>query len=148
MTKAAKIFSIAAVGLAMGLTASTASAIVPYDRFQLSDAEYESLISREYDRCIEASGGITIKMRDCASAEQDRLDRKLNIAYRKAMAGLPNQAAKAKLRNLERQWLATRWDSCHRDAEQETGTIGLLMLDGCGLYEMQRRVTWLERYAG
>jgi uncharacterized protein YecT (DUF1311 family) len=148
MNNACKKIGTIAGGLVILLSATVASATPSYERFRLTDAVDEGMTSPEYDRCLEASEGITINMRDCASAEQDRLDIRLNAAYRTAMARLPNQAARNRLRDLERRWLATRWNECHREADEETGTMGLLMLDGCELSEMERRIVWLERYGG
>jgi uncharacterized protein YecT (DUF1311 family) len=123
-----------------------ASATTAYERFELTDAESERLESAAYGRCMDASGGVTIYMRNCAAAEQDRLDARLNAVYRAAMKRLPNQATRIGLRNLERRWLATRWDACRRKWAEETGTLGLVLIDACGLSEVRRRVAWLERY--
>jgi uncharacterized protein YecT (DUF1311 family) len=95
---------------------------------------------------MDAGEGVTSSMRDCSSAEYDWLDARLNTVYRATMARLPHQAARIGLRNLERQWLATRWDECRQRYAEETGTLGLILVDDCELVEMQRRIAWLERY--
>jgi uncharacterized protein YecT (DUF1311 family) len=125
--------------------AAAAFAVPPYERFAVADAD--ATPSREYARCMDRSGGVTVAMRDCAGSEHERLDRRLNAAYRAAMARLPDGAARTRLRNLERRWLAVRWSRCRRDADAEGGgTLALLILDSCTLDEMVRRVVWLERY--
>jgi uncharacterized protein YecT (DUF1311 family) len=139
----------AAVLAALLLAAAPAQAAnppVPYERFELSDAAYEAMTSTQYMDCLDASGGVTISMRDCAGDEHERLDVRLNAAYRAAMARLAGSADRNRLQRLERRWLATRWDSCRRENAEETGTLGLILLDGCNLGEMQRRIAWLERY--
>jgi uncharacterized protein YecT (DUF1311 family) len=123
-----------------------ASATTAYERFTLTDAESERLESPAYDRCMDASEGVTAYMRDCASAEHARLDVRLNAIYRTAMKRLANPAARIRLRNLERRWLATRWDSCDRQWAEETGTLGLVLVDACSLSEVKRRIAWLQRY--
>ena len=117
-----------------------------YARFRLPDHALDRMLSPEYSRCMDASGAITIEMRDCASAEMGRLDLRLNTAYRAAMARLPGAAARLRLRGLERAWLRTRWNECHRLVAEEGGTMALLVLDSCQLEETARRIAWLERY--
>ena len=127
--------------------AAPAGATIPYQGRQASEADYERLTSAEYHRCMDESGGVTVEMRDCSAAEHDRLDGRLNAVYRTAMAQLPDNPALLRLRNLERQWLATRWDECDREAEEAGGgTLSLLVFDACALSEMVSRVAWLERY--
>lgn len=118
----------------------------PYTSFKISDADFERVTSHEYRECLDKSGGVTASMRNCSSTEFTRLDRELNIAYRDAMARL-DPHGKAKLRNAERIWLKVRWQGCERQAaEEEGGTLALLILDSCVILEMTRRVVWLQRY--
>lgn len=127
--------------------ATPARADVRYERFHLSESEYERVVSREHFRCIDESGGVTIHLRNCAAMELDRLDVRLNAAYRAAMDRMPTRAARLRLRNLERRWLAVRWDECRREARiHEGGTLALIQIDGCAINEVARRTAWLERY--
>lgn len=102
-----------------------------------------------YDGCIRRSGGVTAAMRDCAEQEFARLDRKLNQTCRAAMERLPDAAARARLRGLQRAWLRERRTVCDRrvaGSEQADGTAALLLLDDCWLEQMTRRIAWLEAY--
>lgn len=140
--------ALAAATAAMVLlaSASVASASQPYERFRLSNAESEQLLSSGFDRCMDSSEGVTVTMRECFGAEQDRQDVRLNAAYRSALARLPNQAARNGLRASERHWLRTRWSGCNRELANSGGTLALLQYDACTLDEVQRRTAWLERY--
>jgi uncharacterized protein YecT (DUF1311 family) len=136
-----------ALCIALLCSASAATAMQSYERFRVSDAESERLMSADYRRCMDASGGVTANMRDCAEAEGRRLDARLNAAYRDAMTRLPTSAARTRLRLLERRWVATRYHGCERSARSERGgTLWLVMMDGCSLDEDVRRILWLERY--
>lgn len=131
----------------MLIGATTASAMKPYERFRISDAESERITSADYDRCMDGSGGVTANMRDCSEAEGRRLDVRLDGAYRSAMARLPAASARARLRALERRWVTTRYRHCDRDARSERGgTLWLIIMDACAIDEDVRRIVWLERY--
>lgn len=135
------LFSIAAA-LAVSVAAPD------YGSFKISDADFDRVTSHEYRKCLDESGGVTARMRDCSAAEFTRLDRALNIAYRDTLARLdPN--GKAKLRVAERIWLNTRWNECDRQSAKEGGgTLALLIADSCGISEMARRTVWLQQYGG
>lgn len=133
--------------LAMAFSAGAAAQTPPYEQFRISDRQVDAMLSAAHVRCQERSGGVTIHMRNCTAAEQDRLDARVDAAYRDALARLASGAARTRLRRLQREWLATRWDACWRDPENQEGTAGLLNLDGCGLTEMVRRLAYLQLYA-
>jgi len=127
-------------------TLSASAAVPPYPSFKITDAQVARVLSIEFRQCVDRSGGVTSSMRDCGTKEFARLDRALNIAYRNAMAQL-NASGKAKLRYAERRWLKTRWSECDLEAASgDGGTAALLNEDGCGMSEMARRITWLQRY--
>jgi uncharacterized protein YecT (DUF1311 family) len=126
--------------------AASAAAMQPYQRFRISDAESDRLVSPDYRRCMDSSGGVTSNMRDCSYAEWQRLDVRLNHAYRAAMVRLASRTARDRLRTLERRWLATRYRRCDRDARHVGGTLGIVTSDACSLDENIRRILWLERY--
>jgi len=117
-----------------------------YPAYHISDAEFERVVSAEYRKCMDSSGGVTAAMRDCSATEFDRLDAKLNAEYRNAMSRLqPND--RVKLRQLERDWLKARWRECDRSMAKEAGgTMALVISDGCRLSELARRTVWLQRY--
>jgi len=116
-----------------------------YERFHLSNAAFGRMGSSAFDRC-EREARNTYDARQCIWAEQRRTDGRLNAAYRGAMARLPDASSRRDLRNLERQWVTTRWNECRRRVATLDGTINLINEDFCALREMARRAAWLERY--
>ena len=135
------------LAFAFGSVLAASAGPVPYSRFQITDADYSSMVSREYGRCIDKSGGVTVAMRGCSAAEFDRLDEHLNRQYRQGMWRLPSGRARLFLRLSQRGWLNTRWAACAgRLVEEGRGTMALLEGDSCRLAEMARRTVWLRRY--
>ena len=127
--------------------AAPARADVPYERFQMSDSDRERLRHAGYDRCLDESETITRLIFDCSIAELERLDARLNSVYRATMSRLPTRSARLRLRNLERRWLAVRWQECERVSEvNEGGTLPQIMFDFCAVDEVSGRIAWLERY--
>lgn len=104
-------------------------------------------LSAQYNQCIDRAGGITSNMRDCAEAEGKRQDATLNQIYKQALARLPDDKARLKLRISQRAWLKHRYDHCAKDSEEfEGGTLWLIVMDNCGLAAVQSRIEWLRRY--
>ncbi|MBN9548571.1 MAG: DUF1311 domain-containing protein [Alphaproteobacteria bacterium] len=75
--------------------------------------------------------------------------RPLNIAWRAAMSRMPNDEARSRLRQLQREWIKTRWAECDEQVAQSGmagGTGSLLIHDNCQLGVIARRISWLEDY--
>lgn len=88
-------------------------------------------------------------MRDCAAQEYERLDRKLNDAWRETMSRMAGNEARSRLRQLQREWIKVRWAECDEQVAQSGmagGTGGLLIYDTCQLEVVARRISWLEAY--
>jgi uncharacterized protein YecT (DUF1311 family) len=118
-----------------------------YAQLKLSDAQNEAMSSRQYRTCMDRANGITANMNDCIGVEYDRLDRRLNLAYRAAMGRLP-AARRTALRNDERAWLGNRDAVCEAELEagmDNLGSLERLQLRFCALRELRRRIVWLER---
>jgi uncharacterized protein YecT (DUF1311 family) len=112
-----------------------------------SDTEISARYSREWRQCVDASGGVTVEMRDCSAAEYERQDVRLNAAYRATMARL-NRAGQTRLRTLQRAWLRDRRSRCLNPPDAEGGTLDLILIDACFLDTTIERTIWLERYRG
>lgn len=109
----------------------------------------ETRLSSDFDKCISASGGVTTVMRDCAAQEYVRIDRKLNTAWRATMSRMPDDEARFRLRQLQREWIKTRWVECDEQVARSGmagGAGGLLIHDTCKLGVIARRISWLEAY--
>jgi uncharacterized protein YecT (DUF1311 family) len=118
-----------------------------FARFLVDPGQIEARYSRTHRDCMRRSGGITVAMRDCASAEHGRLDAILNRTYRSVLARLPDDARRATLREYQREWIDFRDRRC-RDvmAEGGGGTASLIIGDSCHLNQTIRRTMWLETY--
>jgi len=105
--------------------------------------------SPAFRQCVRGSGGVTAAMRACMADEYRRLDKALNAAYRGALRRLPNDAARSRLRDVQRAWLNTREPLCRAEIEKSGmagGTGGLLIEDSCRLRVVSERTQWLHAY--
>lgn len=73
----------------------------------LSSPSYAESYSKKYLSCIDNSNGITSVMLDCISDEIEYQDKRLNMAYKKAMQSL-NSKDKHSLRMKQRSWIKAR----------------------------------------
>lgn len=109
----------------------------------------EPRLSPAFGKCIKSTRGVTDAMRDCTAQEYERLDRELNETWRVTMARVPDDRARSRLRQLQREWIKTRWAECDQQVAQSGmggGTGGLLIYDNCQLEVIARRLSWLEAY--
>ena len=104
---------------------------------------------KAYQSCLDHSGGVTATMRACAAAEYRRLDRELDLTWRKTMARLGDTQAKDRLRTEQRTWLQMRKQECDRQVEGSGmygGTGADLIADTCAIAQLEKRIAWLEAY--
>jgi uncharacterized protein YecT (DUF1311 family) len=94
-----------------------------------------------YQRCIDASGGVTSSINDCIGAEADYQDKRLNSVYRSLLSKLDDKG-KQKLRSDERNWIAYRDSHCA--ADKDSGTAGMLDSNACLLEETAKQANILE----
>ena len=98
-----------------------------------------------YKACMDRSGGVTVEMHDCDTAELERQDLKLNAVYKARMAALPTSRRIA-LRDSERAWLKATKARCDRAADGEGGTMVPLIINECWIEATIARTRWLEKY--
>ena len=94
-----------------------------------------SMLSAEYAQCMEKSGGVTVAMQDCLTAEEERMEALLNATYKKTMI---------LLRDSQRAWLKYREGSCDTMTSVLGGTFAGLITTGWRLEMTARRVSWLK----
>ncbi len=94
-----------------------------------------------YKACLDKSGGVTVAMRDCAGAELEYQDDRLNRAYRTLRAKLKQPSA-MQLRDEQRGWIAERDQQCAVD--KDGGTAALVVADDCLVQTTSKRATELE----
>lgn len=94
-----------------------------------------------FDKCIDASSGVTLNMLNCIAAESDYQDKRLNRAYKKLMRA-SSKAEQVKLRANEIKWLTGRDTRCAPDVDG--GTSATLNSQSCYLEETARQANYLE----
>mgnify|MGYP003287995414 FL=1 len=102
-----------------------------------------SLLSAEYAQCMEKSGGVTVAMQDCLTAEEERMEALLNATYKKTMQAM-DEKQKILLRDSQRAWLKYREGSCDTMMSVLGGTSAGLITTGWRLEMTARRVSWLK----
>ena len=107
------------------------------------DIQYATAATREsYQKCIDASEGITPKMQDCIAEEYEYQDGRLNAAYDQLMKTL-DAAAQAQLRDAQRKWIAERDAECA--PADDPGQGQLLEANSCSLRITAARADELEK---
>ena len=103
----------------------------------------EPSYSAAFSRCMDASGGVTVAMRDCAAAEHKLQDARLNREYA-ALTRLLQTPQRRQLVKAQRAWLAYRGAECDfRSGREGGGTLGLIISDSCWLEFTARRANEL-----
>jgi uncharacterized protein YecT (DUF1311 family) len=94
-------------------------------------------------RNVRASDNVSL---GCLQVEIRRQDKKLNRTYQSVMRRL-SHPEKARLRRLERAWIAKRDRRCERlGGGTWGGSGGAVVWESCYLDETIMRTIWLERY--
>ena len=109
-------------------------------------APQKRMEEENYDACIDRSGGVTSRMRECNHRELTRLDTQLNIAYQNALRSLP-QAKRTELRSVQRAWITYRDAKCGFEYGRTGGTIDGLNGDGCRIEMTTQRTKELKSLA-
>ena len=104
---------------------------------QIARAAPEIVAINGYEACIEAAGS-NAEMIDCANAEAQRQDSRLNAAYKAAMAASDKNA----LRAAQRQWIKERDSQCAPD--DSGGQMAALVAADCVATMTAARAAELE----
>ncbi|MFC7517182.1 lysozyme inhibitor LprI family protein [Herbaspirillum sp. GCM10030257] len=108
--------------------------------------EADLKFSKEYESCMDKSGGVTVDMRACIQKELERQDARLNRVYQKYSASLAPNVLKS-LREAQRAWVQYRNKDCAwAGAPDENATLGPLIIDGCHLDMTVRRANEFESF--
>ena len=99
--------------------------------------------SKQYNNCMDNSGGVTVEMLDCIGAETKRQDIRLNNAYKNVIGLLPPQRQK-QLQETQRAWIKYRDLNCDFYADPNSGTSATLNSNSCFLDTTASRVKELE----
>jgi uncharacterized protein YecT (DUF1311 family) len=111
--------------------------------FQTYAQSIDSYLSKEYSRCIDASGGNTANMLDCNEAELKRWDQRLNAVYKKVMTALEKERAAA-LKDAQKKWISFRNSSVTFYNDPNGGTMSRLSASSVFLRMTVERTLELE----
>lgn len=102
---------------------------------------HASVLRPQYQRCLDASGGVVPAMQDCIDEEHAWQDRRLNETYRRLVAHLPASEA-ATLRERQRAWIRQRDRDCDPGAAPGQGQ--LFDADSCRTRRTAERAAQLQ----
>ena len=101
--------------------------------------------SKDYQRCIDASGGNTFAMIECTTAETARWDTRLNASYKSLLASL-NPARQKALIAADAAWLKFRDTNCDFILDPNGGQAARMAANECVLRMTAERVLELESF--
>ncbi|WP_255548299.1 lysozyme inhibitor LprI family protein [Luteibacter sp. dw_328] len=106
-----------------------------------ADADKAPPLRPGYDKCLEASQGVTLAVNNCIGSEYDFQDKRLNTAY-KALRQSMAETQRIALRDQERAWIADRDKACAPPTDG--GTADMLGANECRLNRTAVRAAELE----
>ena len=94
---------------------------------------------------MDKSGGVTVDMLNCISAETELQDARLNKAYKEVMAQL-SPVRKKQLKDAQRAWLKYRDANCNFYADEDGGSMATIASNDCFLSATASRARELEGF--
>jgi len=111
----------------------------------LSAHAADPALSKQYNACMDKSGGVTMSMVECITAENQRQDVRLNTAYKALMADLP-PARKTQLLEAQRAWVKFRDTNCSFYLDPDGGTMARVNANDCVMMTTASRAVELEQF--
>lgn len=102
-------------------------------------------LGKQYAACMDKSGGRTMDMIECITAETQRQDARLNSAYKTVMAELAS-GRKKQLLEAQRAWIKFRDTNCSFYDDPDGGTLARVNANGCMLTATAERARELESF--
>jgi uncharacterized protein YecT (DUF1311 family) len=109
-------------------------------------AEDQSKYSPAFQPCLDKANGVTTDMVNCIGIEIEVQDKRLNAAYKAAMAK-QNSARKKELQNVQRLWVQYRDANCGFAFDPDGGTMAHIETTNCVLAMTEERADELEAIA-
>ena len=106
----------------------------------------EPKLSPTLDKCLDKAAGVTPAMVDCIGAETTVQDKRLNDAYKAAIAKL-TPARQKELQAVQRLWLQFRDANCKFAFDPDGGTMAHVESTGCVMSMTAERAQELEAIA-
>lgn len=122
--------------LSMSLTCGATSTSSP-----TQDEGNATGLRPSYDRCAEASGGVTVDILNCNAVEYSYQNKRLNKSYKSLMNKMSG-SEQEKLRDEQRKWIAYRDSYCAPD--KDGGTRAAIESSSCLVGETAKQATALE----
>jgi uncharacterized protein YecT (DUF1311 family) len=115
----------------------------------LDQGEQQCLSHLVATPCINAAGGTASDsgMADCYRIEEAIWDDLLNENYKKLLATLDDEQS-AKLRAMQRAWIAYRDSTCRFYDDKIRGSMAVMMDAACVTRETARRAMLLKFFSG
>lgn len=106
---------------------------------------HETGLSKPYATCMDKSGGVTMDMIECITAENQRQDIQLNKAYKALMAEL-SPPRKKQLQEAQRAWIRYRDTNCDFYYDPDGGTLARVNANACMMTATADRSRELESF--
>lgn len=103
----------------------------------------ENLFSQTYQACMDEAAGVTTGMQDCMSAEQERLETRLNAQRARVAATLNPERAKA-FNDALSAWDTVRKSGSLAMFDPNGGTLSPLMASLWYLEQTARMTRWVD----
>ncbi|WP_158093432.1 lysozyme inhibitor LprI family protein [Acetobacter sp. DsW_063] len=104
-------------------------------------------LASDYDKCMDAAGGVDPAMIECGNEELARRDADLNRAYKALSAKLGRGELLDHLRTSERSWIKFRDDDCGLvEAAYGNGSLTKILFRECLINAAKTRTKTLEDY--
>lgn len=97
-----------------------------------------------FGRCLDRSGGVTFEMLECGRIEHEYQDKRLNAAYKQAMAQR-SKPERERLREKQRAWIKHRDSLCALDPDG--GSAARIESASCNVEQTALRAAELEAMA-
>jgi uncharacterized protein YecT (DUF1311 family) len=123
----------------------TSLLLMPFFAIAPAQAFGQENLSAEYSKCIEQSGATDPGMLDCAVAEAERQDKRLNDAYKKLMNELKSER-RIELQEAQRLWLKYTEAHCNLYLDPDGGTAAKLAASECPVLAKASRAKELENF--
>lgn len=92
---------------------------------------------------------VQMELNECAGANYDAADKALNALYRRVMSMQTDSNARARLRDSERAWIASRDKNCNDEVgpQEEGGSIWSMEMSNCLQKKTDERIRTLDQLA-
>lgn len=112
----------------------------------LTASAQDAALSPQYAACMDKSGGVTMGMIDCITAETSHQDARLNRAYKAAMAAQSTERKK-QLRTAQRAWIQFRDANCGFYDDPDGGSMARVSANDCMMTSTANRAQEIERFS-